>query len=292
MKINKVIVLINSKANSSHLDKKVFDESRVHIEKFMPCEFVYTTSIEDYKEKLAKYSEDSGNLIVPAGGDGTINIALNNIARDAVVGLIPSGTANVIAKEFGLPVKLKDCFKLLLTGAVKDVDLGICNGQRFAFVCGIGFDAETAASVSHKLKSYLGQGAYVFSAIKTMLFYKPALLTITDDKGIVHKGYFAIFANMRRYGGGLSFAPEARYDDGILNLVLLKKYGFLPLLKLIKYAFGLGSFPEALAGKVNAKSFHVDASKPSYYELDGEVFGPADKFDMSVDAGGQRIIIP
>ncbi len=289
MNYERIVVLINSLANSSHLDKETLGKACEHICKFKPCKLIYTEGIEDFISKAKEYSSDSKTLIAVAGGDGTLNLALNGIKSGSSLGLIPIGTANVVAKELGFPKRLIDMFKLLLTGALQKIDLGICNGKKFAFVAGIGFDAVVANSVCKKLKSFLGQVAYAFAVIKTLLTYKAPKLTIEYDNGKTVEGEFAIFANMRRYGGELYFAPEARYDDGKLNLVLLKKFSFLSFVKLIKYAYGKSELSKNII-KLVGSEFKVTASEPTLYELDGEVFGPETTFYINVEKLSQGII--
>lgn len=289
MAYDKIIILINSAAKSCNIDKKAIENAYNHISKFKTCQIFYTESIVDYISKIKTYSSDPNTLLAVAGGDGTLNIALNNISKDAPLGLIPIGTANVVAKELGFPTKIIDCFKLLLTGALQKIDLGTCCNKKFSFVAGIGFDAVVASKVSKKLKSLIGQAAYAVALFQTLLTYKPAKLTIECEDGSILKGEFAIFANMRRYGGELYFAPEARYDDGTLNLMLLKEFNFLSLLKLIKYAYKKGEFPNN-AIKTLGKNFRVTASEPTFYELDGEVFGPEKSFNISIEPFSQGII--
>ncbi len=289
MNFDKIVILINTSAKSNHIDNIDLKIASEHVAKFKPCQLIYTTGIDDYISKLKTYSSEPNTLVAVAGGDGTLNIALNEINKDSNLGLVPIGTANVVAKELGFPKKILDIFKLLLTGALQKIDLGTCCGKRFAFAAGIGFDAVVANSVSKGLKSVLGQAAYAIALVKTLLNYKPSKLTIECDDGKILSGDFAIFANMRRYGGGISFAPEARYDDGIINLVLLKKFSFLSLLKLIKYAYGKGELPESTI-KYTGRKFKVTASEPTYYELDGEVFGPEKSFDIGVLPLEQGII--
>lgn len=290
MKAEKIYVLINQKARGTAKHKAAMESAAEHIRKFMPCELVYTESPEEFAKMAKELSADSKNLVAVSGGDGTINFALNEITPGAPLALIPTGTANVIARELGLPKKILDIFKLLLTGALQNIDIGLCCGKKFAFVAGIGFDAVVADSVSSKLKVFLGQAAYAVALFKVLLTYKPARLTIESDDGSKVEGDFAIFANMRRYGGEMYFAPEARYDDGLLNLVLLRDFSFLSLLKLIKYAYFGGRFPSEVATKVISKHFKVIASKPTMYELDGEVFGPEKEFEIGVEPSSQKVM--
>ncbi len=289
MNFDKIIILVNASARSNHIDDIDLKNAAEHVARFKPCQLIYTEGLDDYIAKLKTFSSESNTLVAIAGGDGTLNIAVNEIKSGSELGLIPIGTANVVAKELGFPKKTLDIFKLLLTGASQKIDLGVCCEKKFVFAAGIGFDAVVAKSVSKSLKSVLGQAAYAIALVKTLLCYKASKLTIECDDGKILSGDFAIFANMRRYGGGLSFVPEARYDDGIINLILLKKFNFLSLLKLIKYAYGKGELPES-AIKYTGRKFRVTASEPTYYELDGEVFGPEKSFDIGILPMKQGII--
>jgi YegS/Rv2252/BmrU family lipid kinase len=289
MNYNKIVVLVNSAAKSKKLDKSALENACNHINKFKQCQIIYTENIDDFVNKTKQYSSEPNTLIAVAGGDGTINLALNKLENNSNLGIIPTGTANVIAKELGFPSRILDCLKLLLTGAVQNIDLGTCCNKKFAFVAGIGFDAVVASKVSKKLKSIFGQVAYGIETIRTALIHKPSKLTIECEDGQILTGYFAIFANMRRYGGELYFAPEASYNDGLLNLVLLKEFSFSNLFKLIKYAYGKGTIPEMVIKKVG-RHFKVIASEPTLYELDGEVFGPEKEFNINIEPLSQGII--
>lgn len=290
MSIKKIVVLINSMANSSRMNHEEIKKACEHINRFKPCELVYTKGIEDFLEKIGKISSGSGELLAVSGGDGTLNLALNKISHDAPISIIPTGTANVVAKELGIPFKLRDAFKLMLSGALQKMDLGLCNGKKFAFVAGIGFDAAVANSVSKRLKSCFGQFAYGIAAIKTFFNYKPTRLVVECDNGEKLEGEFAIFANMRRYGGELYFAPEARYNDGLINLVLLKKFTFNSLLKLIKFAYKKEICPENIAVRFCGRNFKVTSSEPVLYELDGEVMGLEKEFEIGVEPSALKVI--
>ncbi|GAB4271150.1 MAG: hypothetical protein Kow0029_08530 [Candidatus Rifleibacteriota bacterium] len=261
-------------------------------EKF-PVEIIYTQSSEEAKKKAETLSSNPANIVVACGGDGTINSVLQGISDQGTLGIIPSGTANVIARELGIPLNFRDAAKNLLTAAVKKIDVGLCNGHRFLFVAGTGFDAQVAANVSPKLKKFCGKFAYYIASLKELLTYKPPRLTITFNDDREHlEGQFAIIANMRRYGGDLFFAPQARYDDGILDVILLKRLTPSSLLKLFNFARKVAPFPENEALQFKTESLIIKAEPATPYQLDGEAFNSIETFYLSVKKQKVKVLIP
>jgi len=254
-------------------------------------EIIQTTSQEQASSETARLSAIPGNIVAAAGGDGTINNLLNALSPGGILGLIPAGTANVIGRELGIPLKVGDAAKILVTGAVQQIDTAVCNGRKYLFVAGFGFDAAVAGSVGGWRKRLLGRAAYHLAGLLSFITYRPPQLKITCDDQI-YKGHYALIANMRRYGGELFFAPQARFDDGMLDLVLLKRFSVGSLLRLLNFARGNGRFPADVAESVQGRHFVVEADRPTPYQLDGEVFPAAERFEISLAPQPTSLITP
>jgi diacylglycerol kinase (ATP) len=291
MKPEKVFILANLKARGK--SRNQLEEAIGLIQNHLPVELIYTTSAEDAKERAATLSQNADNIVVACGGDGTINSVIQNFSENGTLGIIPSGTANVIARELGIPLNFRDAAKNLLTAAVQKVDVGLCNGRRFLFVAGTGFDAQVAANVSPALKKFLGKFAYHIASFKELVTYSPPTLRIKfrDDRPEV-KGQFVLIANMRRYGGDLFFAPAARHDDGKLDLIVLKKFNPSSLLKLFNFARRTAPFPSEVAEQFQAESFTINSDAECPYQLDGETFSGTDTFYFSVNRKKINILTP
>ncbi len=291
MKPEKVAILAN--ASSRTLKRAELEAASAHINRFMPCEIIYTSSIEHACATAAELSQRPEYLVAACGGDGTIHTIQNSMAKGAAMGIVPAGTANVIARELGIPLNMRDAVKLLLTGAVQKADLGICNNRKFIFVAGIGFDAQVAGSVSPMLKKLFGRYAYHINGVLQFLTYRPPELRVSvKGQNQEHTGQFAIIANMRRYGGELFFAPEARYDDGLLNMVLVKDFSLKTMLRLLNFARGNGSFPASGVTTLKADGFNIKSSFPVQFELDGEVFAATKEFSIGIASDRARFIAP
>ena len=291
MNPEKIFILAN--LNSRTQNRGELEASVKLVQDKMPVEIIYTESAEDAREKARQFSCNPSNIVAACGGDGTINSVLQGISEQGTLAIIPSGTANVIARELGIPLNFRDACKNLLTGAVKKVDVGLCNGQRFLFVAGTGFDAQVAGNVSSRLKRLIGKFAYHLASVKELLSYKPPRLTFAFNNGQPSiTGEFAIIANMRRYGGDLFFAPQARYDDGVLDLVIMKRFSHSALLRLFNFARKTAPFPEGDAIHLQAESFKVTSNVDCPYQLDGEVFAPTSNFYFTVNPQKINILIP
>lgn len=287
----KIFILANLNARGK--SRKELEAAANSIGEKLPVELIYTTSSEDARKKAEELSHVPTNIVAACGGDGTINSVLQGISPNGTLGIIPSGTANVIARELGIPLNFKDAAKNLLTGAVKKVDVGLCNGHRFLFVAGTGYDAQVAGNVSPSLKSFLGKFAYHIASFKELVTYRAPRLKVSfnDGKDSLN-GQFAIVANMRRYGGDLFFAPGARYDDGKLDLILMKRFSTRALLRLFNFARKTAPFPEDDAIQLQSESFTITSDTDCPYQLDGEAFKGIKTFYFSVKKQKVNILIP
>ncbi len=160
-------------------------------------------------EVIAREERDNFDVVVAAGGDGTINEVANGIAGSSVLlGIIPLGTANVLAAEVGLPLSARRVAAVLAHGAPRTIYAGLVNGRRFLMMAGIGFDARTVTRVVPALKRLLGKGAYAVAALSewwanTLPRYFVALDGMETEVASI------VIAKGRSYGGKFVLAPGA-----------------------------------------------------------------------------------
>jgi YegS/Rv2252/BmrU family lipid kinase len=167
------------------------------------------------------------DVIAVAGGDGTINEVVNGLAGSTVaLGVIPLGTANVLADEIGLKREPDDVARVLAEGPVRPISVGVANGRRFVMMAGAGFDASVVDQVSLSLKRRLGPFAYVWQTFKHAFTDRFAECEVTVD-GVAYKTVSAVVCNGRHYGGPFVAAPAAALTDGLLHVILLKGRGWL-----------------------------------------------------------------
>ncbi len=163
--------------------------------------------------------------IVVAGGDGTVNEVVNGLAGAAMpLGLIPLGTANVLAAEIGWPAAPAAIAEALVAGSVRPVRIGRANGRAFMLMAEIGFNAHVVRNVDLDLKRIVGKAAYGWSAIRHLLRQRPLLYDIEAD-GRRYQAAAVVVAKGRNYGGRFVFAPDARIEDAGFELCLAERPG-------------------------------------------------------------------
>jgi YegS/Rv2252/BmrU family lipid kinase len=217
--------------------------------------------------------------VIACGGDGTVNDVVNGIADRATswsqkFGIIPLGTVNLFAKELGIPEDPLEACDLILDGNTREIDLGRAGEHYFTMMAGVGFDAEVVDGVPPEMKRFLGPASYPLTAIKTLVDYDPALLSIEIDGGPKRSGYLVIVSNAKSYGyDTLSVAPHADMSDGLLDVCIFKKKRAIDILR-----YTLGVFTRTHTDfddveTVRAKKAKVVAERPVLVHTDCEVVG-------------------
>ena len=172
------------------------------------------------------------SVIAVAGGDGTINEVINGLAgsgdQTPAVGIVPLGTANVLAHELGLGFSAAAVARTMVAGRPLLVQPGEavnCAGsRRFSLMAGAGFDAKVVAGVSAPLKRRLGRAAYVWRSLVEARRYKPVRYQVEID-GVRHEASSVIVTRSRHYAGPYVVAPKAALSDPLLHVCLFKRWG-------------------------------------------------------------------
>lgn len=247
-------------------------------------------------------------LLMILGGDGTLNEALQgmNDPSNVILGYIPTGSSNDLARDLRLPTDpLKALDLILHTGQAVPMDLGCItysNGEkrRFAVSCGIGFDAAVCEEALHsKMKNVLnrlglGKLTYLGIALKQLFAAKAVScrLTLDDAPPIDINTVLFVTCMLHRYeGGGFMFCPQANFCDGILNLCAV---GDLPK------ALVLFALPTAFWGKhymvkgitpYKAAKVKIETSSPLWVHTDGEVTRKSTSFSVTCQQEAIQIMM-
>lgn len=159
-------------------------------------------------------------MLFVAGGDGSLRLAAGAIAgsRTALAAL-PAGTANVFAKEAGIPTRWEQAVDLHMLGQRVRMDLGRAGGEPFLLMAGVGWDADIASHVRLGLKKRIGAGAYMVEALKALPTLHPRAISLSlDGEEAWGEWGLIVVGNTRLYGGMVSFTPGAVANDGQLDV--------------------------------------------------------------------------
>jgi len=220
-------------------------------------------------------------LIIAAGGDGTLNEVINGIGEDAgaaEVGLIPLGTGNDFARSIGVPTDLEAAIDLILAGETRAVDLVrvTSDEQRyFVNVSAGGFSGLVNEKLTPEMKKTWGPLAYLRSAAAAwpdLRAYRTTL-SFDDEESLMLEVYNVVVANGRYVAGGTSIAPEAVIDDGLLDVVLILKRP-APELTMALAQIALGTHLSSKAIMYRRAAQLTVKSKPGmWFNVDGELVG-------------------
>ena len=183
------------------------------------------------KGDARRFVSDVGeaDLVVAAGGDGTLNEVVHglmDIPQDArpVLGIVPLGTANDFATGCGIPRDPMKALSLCMKGEAVPIDVGKANDDWFINAASSGFGAQITATTSPELKRLLGPAAYtVMGAILVINLHHYQGRLILPDREITRSGPVAIVGNGRQTGGGIQVAPRAYIDDGLLDVLVVSQ---------------------------------------------------------------------
>ena len=218
------------------------------------------------------------DLLAVAGGDGTIGEAINGLLAAHVqtpmpFGIIPMGTANVLAAEIGLAVDADVIAATLDARRAQAIHIGRANGRAFTLMAGVGFDAHVVAELDIALKRRLGKGAYVIGALRQMLRFRFPTYRVRIDQGPVLAAASVIVAKGRFYGGRHVVAPRARLDAPHFQICLFERKGVFHVLRYA-LALALGCLPRARGYRM-VEGRHVTIEGPAHEPVqgDGDVLG-------------------
>ena len=191
-------------------------------------EIVMTVGEGDGETIARRASEEGCRRIVVAGGDGTLNEALNGVAaagalEDTTFGIIPLGTGNDFAAVLGLPEDAAAAADRVAAGGARRVDLGVLDERVFVNASAGGFLGEVSDAVTPGLKTVAGRMAYLIAGAGVLVDFDPPTLdaSLDDELFRARRCQLFVVCNGRTIGGGHQVAPRARLDDGLLDACLV-----------------------------------------------------------------------
>jgi diacylglycerol kinase (ATP) len=243
---------------------------------------ILTTRAQNHAGLLAQELLDRPpDLLAVCGGDGTVNEVASHISNPPFpVAILPAGTANVLARELRLPLDPIRALQTALKRTVRHVDLGLLNSaipRRFLFVAGIGFDALAASWVPSGLKKKLGMAAYAIAIVECLRSYSfPEFRIVADGRAFTATSCLA--CNAKSYGGGLLFCPDAKMDDGLLDILVLQGVHRLALAGFLIHAWFGKPATYPWVHRLKTKSLKIEGPSEVLIQVDGELAGglPAD----------------
>ena len=268
--MNNTLIILNPAARGERAQRQ---QARVE-SLARDCVVCATTHIGEAESMARRGVAEGFEKIVAAGGDGTINEVVNGLAgTEATLGLLPIGTMNVFATELGLPVNdLDRCWNIIQGENIRSVDLPKANQKFFVQLAGVGLDAQVVKETSAQLKRNFGPLSYLISAAQIAARQPPRLFIKSEDASI-DEGSFVLVGNGRLYGGPFPFFKHAALDDGLLDVIVFKRLGYLEIIKYLQDVVFSSDIRVPEIEYFQTRHLRVESAQTVPVEIDGELVG-------------------
>ncbi|MFH1419597.1 MAG: diacylglycerol kinase family protein [Planctomycetota bacterium] len=247
----------------------------------------------DARAAAAQSCRDGCDVLIVAGGDGTINEAVRGLVDESPpILIVPMGTENILAKYLGLPTDCAGLLEVLREGRSVQLDVATRNGDRFLLVAGVGFDAQVVREVSRVRKGHISYFSYLGPLWRTFWSYRhPRLRVDCDGEPIFDGEGLVLLGNVPRYAMGLRVLSRAVPDDGLIDACVFECPRRVSLLR-----HALNVLLRRHPGRPGvvyrqAKTVRVASDEQVPVEVDGEVGGwlPA---EFTITETRARFLVP
>ncbi len=286
--MNKTLVILNPAARSdkaSRLRERISALSG-------GASMRLTSEAGDARDIAAEAVREGFEVVIAAGGDGTLNEVVNGIGGSSVrLGILPVGTMNVFATELGIPQgNLERAWSVIEQGKVVEVDLPKANDTHFIQLAGVGLDAEVVRKTTADSKRALGPLSYLLTLVQVAA-HKPSRVLLEAEGGRISEGSFALIGNGRLYGGPFPVFQRASLFDGLLDVLVFQNQSHWDVVRYFQ-AIAFGTHPQLPDVEYfQTSTLRVTSSGDVPVELDGEVAGMLPCL-FSVSSQKLRVLAP
>ena len=261
---------------------------------FSQAEIIYTKCAGHAKELASEAAQKNYGTAVAVGGDGTINEVTQGLVNsNTAIGIIPCGSGNGFARLIKMPLKntLK-CLEIIKQNHTKKIDVGLANNEYFLNVAGFGFDA----LIAHKFATSKRRGKlpYFKIGVKEFFNFRAEKYNLIFDDGKTRKisPLCAAFANGKQYGSNFFIAPKAVFDDGLLDMVIIKPTNIFKMFLGLPNFLKDGLSPIKLTEAQKIKGVKITSQTPFYYHIDGEPRKAQNMLEIAILPKSLNIISP
>lgn len=241
-------------------------------------------NIDTIRQTISKLQPDR---VIAVGGDGTVKLVAECLLHtETVMGILPAGSANGLAKELGIPTDIQGALRYQLQPHTKRIHLVKINNQLCIHLSDIGFNASVIKIFeSEKRRGMLG---YVKAAWKVLWRHSLMQATIKIDGNFIRRdAAMIVIANATRYGSGAVVNPLGRLDDDMFEIVVVRKVSFSEIFKMI---FTHSAYDKTKTELFQAQSLQIQSRRKVHFQIDGEYLGKVNRIDASIITSAIQII--
>ena len=234
------------------------------------------------------------DLIFAWGGDGLAQRCIDTLAAtDATLAIVPAGTSNLLASNLGIPEEIPAAVQVGLSGIRRRIDVGTVNGECFAVMAGVGFDARMIDGADGTLKDTLGRMAYVWTGVRNLR--TPSFdVSIKVDGSSWYRGSASciLLGNVGRLFAGIEIFEQARPDDGLLELGVVSADGPVDWARTIARTVAGSPDSSPFVHTTSARTVKVKLSRKVLYEVDGGARSKTRRLKINVRPAAVTIAVP
>ena len=268
--MNKIAIIYNPNAGSAKIKKLLKIKERLSLKSSVT---IYDTQKPGDATSIAKRECKNFDIIVAAGGDGTINEVINGIDINTKLGIIPLGTANILAIEAGIKNDIKSICKSIEKGVTKKIYISNINNKKFFLMAGIGYDGDIVHKMKPSLKKIFGKAMFGFLGLLEFFKLKKYNIKVETESETAF-GNWVLVTNSKYYAGPYKITTSTSiFNDSIVCYVFndLSRLGFLYYIFLILFYGDLGRSTKIT--KIVSKNIKISSKEKINVQCDGEKYG-------------------
>ena len=287
-----IVFIINPKSGVER-QKEIAAAIDAHLDKEKYSHEILKTEYAKHGITLAKEAASKGAYaVVAVGGDGSVNDVVQGLAgTGTMLAIIPKGSGNGMARTMRIPLETAEAIKVISRGNVGEMDVAFANGQAFISNAGVAFDA----LISKKFAKSERRGFMTYSWLVTkyMWLYKERDFIITvDGKEYKSKAFMINVANGQQFGYNFKIAPMASFSDGILDIIIIRKFPKILGGTLVARAMNGTIVKSPYVIHLTGKEIVISNPLLKLMQTDGDAHACEHEIKFTVQKGAQKVIVP
>jgi YegS/Rv2252/BmrU family lipid kinase len=289
--MKRVIFILNPASGTQNKELIISQiDDIINKEKYQ-SEIVWTSYAGHAVEIAQKAAEEGVYAVIAVGGDGTVNeIGRSLIHTDTIMGIVPSGSGNGLARHLQIPMEPKKALEVINESLVETIDYGLINKVPFFCTCGVGFDAFVSLKFAKAGKR--GLLTYLEKTLQESLTYQPKLMTGNGRRDGETQGLLNSVWQRSQYGNNAYITPQATLTDGLLDVTILEPFTVLDVPSLAYQLFNKTIDQNSRIKTFRCKKLKISRSKSGVAHFDGDPMMTDHVVNIEIITNGLKVFVP
>lgn len=260
----------------------------------------FETTVDDAGRAMTNAALTAGaDVVIAAGGDGTVRMVASELSGTGIpLGIVPTGTGNLLARNLSLPLQIEPALEVILHGQDRAIDLVRVEGdglsaQHFAVMGGLGLDAVIMQGAADDMKKRIGWPAYAVAALRHVRF--PAVrmaISVDEAEPVRRRARTVVIGNVGTLQAGIPLLPDAQPDDGLLDVVVIAPRRVLGWVGLVWRVVARRRRTDDRLDRMIGRKVVISAASATPRQMDGDICGPGHELSAEVEPGVLLVRVP